>query len=348
MSTPRVATGLHLVAVTALYASLSVLSPSASIYAQQPSATLPEDTARGVEMYRKGDTKGAIETLGAVVKQRPDDADAWHYLGLSLNREGDTKAARKAFEKAVKLRPGFITARAALAYTLINAGKWRDAAREAERILPFDARNVEAHYMIGLARLNLGDLSKALKEADAALSINPSFALAFLLKSKALFSIVESEATRGKEVNKATYKRFAEAAENLEKYIALSPNDPNISSWREQLDVLKIYAGIEKQPVNERKIFKPDELTTRARILSKPEPQYTEEARMNQVSGTVVLRAVLGADGTVKYILVVRSLGHGLTEKCVEVARKIKFIPATKDGQTVSQVVQIEYNFNLY
>ena len=38
--------------------------------------------------------------------------------------------------------------------------------------------------------------------------------------------------------------------------------------------------------------FSWQDVTTKARVLSKPEPQYTEEARKNQITGTVVLRAV--------------------------------------------------------
>jgi hypothetical protein len=45
------------------------------------------------------------------------------------------------------------------------------------------------------------------------------------------------------------------------------------------------------------KIFSGKDVTSKARILSKPEPQYTEEARKNQITGTVVLRAVFTFDG---------------------------------------------------
>jgi hypothetical protein len=41
-------------------------------------------------------------------------------------------------------------------------------------------------------------------------------------------------------------------------------------------------------------------------------------------------------------------LPDGLTEACINAARKIKFIPAMKDGRFVSQYVTIEYNFNIY
>ena len=40
----------------------------------------------------------------------------------------------------------------------------------------------------------------------------------------------------------------------------------------------------------------------RKRLISKPEPQYTEEARKNQITGTVVLKCVFSSNGTVTNI----------------------------------------------
>jgi TonB family protein len=94
--------------------------------------------------------------------------------------------------------------------------------------------------------------------------------------------------------------------------------------------------------------FSPREVTQKARIISKPEPQYTEEARRNQISGTVVLKAVFSSSGQVTNIRAVSSLPYGLTEKAIAAARQIRFSPAMKDGRAVSQYIQIEYNFNLY
>jgi TonB family protein len=94
--------------------------------------------------------------------------------------------------------------------------------------------------------------------------------------------------------------------------------------------------------------FAPKDVTQKARIISRPEPQYTEEARKNQISGTVVLRAVLGSNGSVTGIRAVSGLPFGLTEKAISAAHQIRFVPAQKDGRAVSQYIQIEYNFNLY
>ena len=86
----------------------------------------------------------------------------------------------------------------------------------------------------------------------------------------------------------------------------------------------------------------------KARLGMKPEPRYTEAARKNQVTGTVVLKAVFTSAGNVSNIRTVSSLPNGLTENAIAAARKIKFIPAMKDGHYVSMWMQLEYNFNLY
>ncbi len=94
--------------------------------------------------------------------------------------------------------------------------------------------------------------------------------------------------------------------------------------------------------------FRSDNVSVRAIITFKPEPGFTEEARKNNVTGIVRLRAVLSASGEVSNLSVVKGLPDGLTEKAMQAARQIKFRPAQKDGRTVSQYVVLEYNFNIY
>src|SRR3989442_7809664 len=96
------------------------------------------------------------------------------------------------------------------------------------------------------------------------------------------------------------------------------------------------------------RIFSVNDVTQRAKVISKPEPQYTEEARRNQITGTVVLRVVFSAAGEVTNIHPIKSLPGGLTEKAIAAARQIRFVPATKNGQLVPVYMQLEYNFNLY
>lgn len=96
------------------------------------------------------------------------------------------------------------------------------------------------------------------------------------------------------------------------------------------------------------RIFRSGEVNSRARVLVKPEPSYTESARKNQITGTVVLRAVFSSSGSVTNISTIRGLPDGLTERAIAAAKQIKFVPAQKDGHPVSMWMQLEYNFNLY
>ncbi|HEV2668421.1 MAG TPA: energy transducer TonB, partial [Blastocatellia bacterium] len=85
----------------------------------------------------------------------------------------------------------------------------------------------------------------------------------------------------------------------------------------------------------------------RPTILYREKAQYTQEAKDNKVEGTVILRVVFGADGQISDIRVIRGLPHGLTEKAIEAANKIRFEPAMKDGRPVSVRGELEYNFRL-
>jgi TonB family protein len=98
----------------------------------------------------------------------------------------------------------------------------------------------------------------------------------------------------------------------------------------------------------ETRVFPGKEVTGKTVVVSKPEPSYTEDARRNQVTGTVVLRCVFSSSGAVTNLKAVSGLPFGLTEQAIDAARQIKFIPAIKDGHFVSMYIQLEYNFNLY
>nr|MBA3806342.1 TonB family protein [Acidobacteriota bacterium] len=318
------------------------------------SVNVPEDSGRrGVKLYQQGDIKGAIEVLRSAVKERKDNSEAWHYLGLALNRNGDVKGARKAFETAVKLRPDFSPSHTGLAYALLLTNKLSEAGREAERALALDPKIAEAHYIVGAVRLRGKLYAKALEASEAALRIKPELSPALLVKTQAQVNIyLEAIAPVEKESRDSRVQRsreagvhLREAVQSLEKFLALEPNVKNADIWRQQLETMQVHSG---SGGSDGPIFSPSEVTTKAVIRKKVEPQYTEYARQSGIEGTVLMRAVFAADGKVKHILLVQALSHGLTEEAIKVARQIKFNPAIKDGRPVSQFVQIEYNFHLY
>jgi protein TonB len=101
-------------------------------------------------------------------------------------------------------------------------------------------------------------------------------------------------------------------------------------------------------PDDPDRIYSAPLVTERARVLAKPEPQYTEDARRNQITGSVVLRVVFSRTGEVTGIRAIHALPFGLTERAIAAARQIRFRPAIRDGRPVNVYMQLEYNFNLY
>lgn len=86
---------------------------------------------------------------------------------------------------------------------------------------------------------------------------------------------------------------------------------------------------------------------TPPRLLSKVEPQYSEEARKRGIQGTVTLSVEIGEDGRVHNAKVLKSLGSGLDEKAVEAVKQWKFRPAQRNGTAVKTSAQIELSFSL-
>jgi TonB family protein len=86
----------------------------------------------------------------------------------------------------------------------------------------------------------------------------------------------------------------------------------------------------------------------RPTILYKEKAQYTEEAKRNGLEGIVTLDVVFAADGKMTDIQAFSGLPDGLTENSIEAAKKIRFKPATRDGEPVSVHGKLEFNFKLY
>lgn len=82
-------------------------------------------------------------------------------------------------------------------------------------------------------------------------------------------------------------------------------------------------------------------------LLTKVEPEYSEEARKAKYQGSVLLNIIVDINGRATEIRVAKSLGLGLDEKAIEAVRQWKFKPGYKDGKPVRVAATIEVNFRL-
>ncbi|MEO8099352.1 MAG: energy transducer TonB [Acidobacteriota bacterium] len=81
--------------------------------------------------------------------------------------------------------------------------------------------------------------------------------------------------------------------------------------------------------------------------ISKPEPEYSEEARKAKHQGSVYLSVIVDEKGVPQDIKVTRKLGLGLDEKAIEAVMKWRFKPGMKDGKAVRVLATIEVTFHL-
>ena len=84
-------------------------------------------------------------------------------------------------------------------------------------------------------------------------------------------------------------------------------------------------------------------------LVSKVNPEYTQEAKDARIEGTVVLACVVDSDGRVSEATVSRSLDpiFGLDQQAINAAKQWRFKPGEKDGKPVAVRVQVEIRFTL-
>jgi protein TonB len=84
-------------------------------------------------------------------------------------------------------------------------------------------------------------------------------------------------------------------------------------------------------------------------LILRTQPQYTAEAMRAKLQGVAVLSGVVGVDGTLHGIRVVRSVDgtFGLDQQAVACVRQWRFRPGTRQGRPVAVYVTIEVAFNL-
>jgi TonB family protein len=86
---------------------------------------------------------------------------------------------------------------------------------------------------------------------------------------------------------------------------------------------------------------------TNPTLVSSVEPEYSDEARRDRITGYVMLNIVVATNGRASDIEVVKSLGEGLDEKAIEAVRKWVFKPGRAQGIPVAVRAQVKVAFTL-
>ncbi|MGH9948817.1 MAG: TonB family protein [Pyrinomonadaceae bacterium] len=310
---------------------------------------------QGIALYHQGKYAEAISVLNKAVKQKESktDANLWNALGLANTAVGDFKKAKKAFENATSYDRTNSNFWSNLAYAKLRLRDLNGAQSAADKAIAFDPKNATAYYIRGLASLWELNFDEAQKNADIALATNPKFADSYILSALIQMGrlgkeIEGSGSTDSIRENVIFLKNAVDILNTGLTACGDCPKKANLQKELEPIDFFfKNYSKEKPKPPVPGVIPVPEPGVTPYKVLSKPRATYTQAAREANVQGTIRIIAMLGTNGRVDYVFVLKGLGHGLDEQAIAAARAIKFEPKIKDGKPVPVVITLEYGFSI-
>ena len=96
-------------------------------------------------------------------------------------------------------------------------------------------------------------------------------------------------------------------------------------------------------------VYRAENGVSAPKLVRQVLPNYTSDAMRAEVHGVVTLEGIVGADGTISDIRVVRSLDrlHGLDDEAVRAVKLWTFEPGEKDGVPVPVLITIDSTFTM-
>ena len=216
----------------------------------------------------------------------------------------------------------------------------REAEPEFRAAVAADPTDPLTYQALGEILTRLGNDDAGIAEFRTALNLQPDLEDAHLQLGSLLLK------------NPAQHR---EGLDQLQQAVTLASSDPVAhSSYAYALDV----NGDKQGAAEQRKIadgmrssFVPNRIRVggrvmQARLSSHPQPHYPKEAEDAGVEGQVQMNVLVGKDGSVKDIELIRGAPM-LSDAAVNAVWKWRYKPTTLNGQPVEVETEVDVNFNL-
>jgi len=92
----------------------------------------------------------------------------------------------------------------------------------------------------------------------------------------------------------------------------------------------------------------PGKITSIPHCTYQPDPSYTDAARTAKFRGNIVLRVIIGKEGSIADLQILKGAPFGLNKQALDAVRTWRCQPAEVDGQAVAAMVPIEVSFRIY
>jgi Flp pilus assembly protein TadD len=179
---------------------------------------------KALESIRAGDSKKAVEQLRAAISHYPEFALAFNELGVQYLHLNQPDKAVEAFRAALKIKPDEFTTLLNYGIALLEKKESAEAEAQLRQAVRKNDNSWAAHMYLGVTLMNLRRLDEAEKELQRALALGgdqlslPHYYLGGIYWAR------------------RDYKR---AADELEKYLKLSPKAPDAERTRAAIKELR-------------------------------------------------------------------------------------------------------------
>lgn len=109
----------------------------------------------------------------------------------------------------------------------------------------------------------------------------------------------------------------------------------------------KVVDAADVKAYNAPKYAPPGSADTEPVELGKITVPYPDEAKKNEIEGSVLLNMGIDANGVVTSVKVIKGPGYGLDEAAREAVKRMRFRPAMKGGEAVATNIIYTYTFLL-
>jgi predicted TPR repeat methyltransferase len=165
---------------------------------------------RAIAAHRAGRLKEAEAGYRSVLRKRPRDPDAMHFMGLLSFHRGDSDHAVSMMRESLEVAPGNPHAWINLGNVLMARGTIDGAQRAYEQAIELAPESAEAWYDLGVCHRRLGESSKAVVCLIEAVRRRPGYLPGLKVLAGLYYQM----------------GKFEDAAEMYRQWLAIEPDNP--------------------------------------------------------------------------------------------------------------------------
>ena len=128
-----------------------------------------------MSLAQTGQLDGARQVCYDALQTDPENADAWHVLGMTLHLAGEAQTAIEAFEKATQFSVPSAALLTNLGVAQAALGQQESAVASYRHALRLQADLAETHNNLANSLQSLGQLDEAIQEYESAIRLRPGY-----------------------------------------------------------------------------------------------------------------------------------------------------------------------------